>query len=190
VLGVSPAGPPTLPRRPLDAAMLFAPAGELVPVAMRALDAGATLAVAGIHLSDIPRLDCAAELSRTSSYAASPLHSRRRRGVFPARRLPWRPARRRGASARGGRSGLRRPDHRRRRPHPGVDRTGAIRSGRSCLLVIRGWRPIGCCMALFGVTATACALAQRECGHADTDEHGGDARRTTVAVGSRRSTGN
>jgi hypothetical protein len=53
--------------------MLFAPAGELVPVAMRALDAGVTLAVAGIHLSDIPRLDCAAELSRTSSYAASPL---------------------------------------------------------------------------------------------------------------------
>jgi propanol-preferring alcohol dehydrogenase len=47
---------------PLDGAILFAPAGELVPVALRALDRGATLAVAGIWLSDIPRLDYAAEL--------------------------------------------------------------------------------------------------------------------------------
>ncbi len=44
--------------------MLFAPAGELVPVAMRALDQGGTLAVAGIHLSDIPRLVYAEELFR------------------------------------------------------------------------------------------------------------------------------
>ncbi|MET8625131.1 zinc-dependent alcohol dehydrogenase family protein [Kitasatospora sp. NPDC004669] len=42
---------------PLDAAILFAPAGELVPVALAALDRGGTLAVAGIHLSDIPALD-------------------------------------------------------------------------------------------------------------------------------------
>ncbi len=41
---------------PLDGAILFAPAGELVPVALRALDRGATLAVAGIWLSDIPSL--------------------------------------------------------------------------------------------------------------------------------------
>ena len=40
---------------PLDGAILFAPAGELVPVIMAALDRGATLAVAGIWLSDIPR---------------------------------------------------------------------------------------------------------------------------------------
>lgn len=45
------------PPRPLDAAILFAPAGELVPVALAALDRGATLAVAGIHLSQIPPLD-------------------------------------------------------------------------------------------------------------------------------------
>ncbi len=44
--------------------MLFAPAGELVPVAMRALDQGGTLAVAGIHLSDVPSLNYAAELFR------------------------------------------------------------------------------------------------------------------------------
>ncbi|MFD5463901.1 zinc-dependent alcohol dehydrogenase family protein [Kitasatospora sp. NPDC127059] len=42
---------------PLDAAVLFAPVGELVPVALAALGRGATLAVAGIHLSDIPTLD-------------------------------------------------------------------------------------------------------------------------------------
>ncbi|MGH3546991.1 MAG: zinc-dependent alcohol dehydrogenase family protein [Pseudonocardiaceae bacterium] len=47
---------------PLDGAILFAPAGELVPVALRALDRGATLAVAGIWLSDIPALDYADEL--------------------------------------------------------------------------------------------------------------------------------
>lgn len=40
----------------LDSAILFAPAGELVPSALRALDRGGTLAVAGIHLSDIPPL--------------------------------------------------------------------------------------------------------------------------------------
>lgn len=45
------------PPEPLDGAILFAPAGELVPVALRALDRGGTLAVAGIWLSDIPVLD-------------------------------------------------------------------------------------------------------------------------------------
>ncbi|WFB11884.1 zinc-binding alcohol dehydrogenase family protein [Streptomyces sp. LX-29] len=44
------------PPEPLDAAILFAPAGELVPPALAALDAGGTLSVAGIHLSDIPPL--------------------------------------------------------------------------------------------------------------------------------------
>jgi propanol-preferring alcohol dehydrogenase len=44
------------PPEALDAAILFAPAGELVPVALRALDRGGTLAVAGIHLSDVPAL--------------------------------------------------------------------------------------------------------------------------------------
>lgn len=45
------------PPHPLDAAILFAPAGELVPAALTVLDRGATLAVAGIHLSQIPPLD-------------------------------------------------------------------------------------------------------------------------------------
>jgi alcohol dehydrogenase, propanol-preferring len=50
------------PPEPLDGAVLFAPAGELVPVALRALDRGGTLAVAGIWLSAIPALDYATEL--------------------------------------------------------------------------------------------------------------------------------
>ena len=50
------------PPELLDAAILFAPAGSLVPSALRALDRGGTLAVAGIHLSDIPSLNYAAEL--------------------------------------------------------------------------------------------------------------------------------
>jgi alcohol dehydrogenase, propanol-preferring len=50
------------PPEPLDAAVLFAPAGELVPVALRALDRGGTLAVAGIYLSDIPVLNYDREL--------------------------------------------------------------------------------------------------------------------------------
>jgi propanol-preferring alcohol dehydrogenase len=44
------------PPEPLDSAILFAPAGALVPVALAALDRGGTLAVAGIHLTDIPPL--------------------------------------------------------------------------------------------------------------------------------------
>lgn len=44
------------PPEPLDAAILFAPVGDLVPVALAALDRGGTLAIAGIHLSDVPPL--------------------------------------------------------------------------------------------------------------------------------------
>jgi propanol-preferring alcohol dehydrogenase len=55
-------GAEDVPPDPLDSAILFAPAGTLVPPALRALDRGGTLAVAGIHLSDIPPLHYAAEL--------------------------------------------------------------------------------------------------------------------------------
>jgi alcohol dehydrogenase, propanol-preferring len=57
-LGAASAGPAdAAPPEPLDSAIIFAPAGELVPVALEALDRGGTLAVAGIHLSTIPALD-------------------------------------------------------------------------------------------------------------------------------------
>ncbi|MFD4292060.1 zinc-binding alcohol dehydrogenase family protein [Rhodococcus sp. NPDC058505] len=45
------------PPVPLDSAILFAPVGALVPAALAALDRGGTLAVAGIHLTDVPRLN-------------------------------------------------------------------------------------------------------------------------------------
>ncbi|MCJ0903304.1 zinc-binding alcohol dehydrogenase family protein [Rhodococcus sp. ARC_M6] len=41
----------------LDSAILFAPVGDLVPTAMEALNRGGILSIAGIHLSDIPRLN-------------------------------------------------------------------------------------------------------------------------------------
>src|SRR5688572_10872184 len=57
-VGDAGAAPPV----PLDGAILFAPAGEIVPAALAALDRGGVLAVAGIHLSAIPLLDYAAHL--------------------------------------------------------------------------------------------------------------------------------
>jgi propanol-preferring alcohol dehydrogenase len=45
------------PPEPLDAAILFAPVGTLVLPAMAALDRGGRLAIAGIHLSDVPPLN-------------------------------------------------------------------------------------------------------------------------------------
>jgi propanol-preferring alcohol dehydrogenase len=53
----SAAGAADMPPEPLDAAILFAPAGDLVLPALAALDRGGTLAIAGIHLSDIPPLN-------------------------------------------------------------------------------------------------------------------------------------
>jgi propanol-preferring alcohol dehydrogenase len=45
------------PPEPLDAAIMFAPVGELVLPALAALDRGGTLAIAGIYLTDIPSLN-------------------------------------------------------------------------------------------------------------------------------------
>jgi propanol-preferring alcohol dehydrogenase len=54
-LGVCWAGDSTaLPPEPLDAAILFAPVGALVPAALRATAKGGTVVCAGIHMSDIP----------------------------------------------------------------------------------------------------------------------------------------
>ncbi len=43
------------PPEPLDAAIIFAPVGSLVPTALRAVRKGGTVVCAGIHMSDIPR---------------------------------------------------------------------------------------------------------------------------------------
>lgn len=59
------------PPEPLDGAILFAPAGDLVPVGLAALGPGGTLAVAGIWLSDIPAF----------SYEEHLFHEKRLRSV-------------------------------------------------------------------------------------------------------------
>ncbi|MFD8498431.1 zinc-binding alcohol dehydrogenase family protein [Amycolatopsis sp. NPDC059657] len=57
-LGVASAqGAADAPPEPLDSAILFAPVGDLVLPALAGLDRGGTLAIAGIHLSDIPSLN-------------------------------------------------------------------------------------------------------------------------------------
>ena len=87
--GAADAAPP----EPLDAAVLFAPAGELVPVALRALDQGGTLAVAGIHLTDVPALDYAdGAVPGEAAAQRHREHPRRRRGVPAAGRRPARAA--------------------------------------------------------------------------------------------------
>jgi propanol-preferring alcohol dehydrogenase len=48
--GGSDEAPPEI----LDAAIIFAPAGPLVPQALRAVDRGGSVVCAGIHMSDIP----------------------------------------------------------------------------------------------------------------------------------------
>jgi propanol-preferring alcohol dehydrogenase len=54
-LGAAWAGPSdALPPEPLDAAIIFAPAGWLVPAALRAVRPGGRVVCAGIHMSDIP----------------------------------------------------------------------------------------------------------------------------------------
>lgn len=45
---------PSTPSAPLDAAIIFASAGELVPAALAAVRKGGTVVCAGIHMSDIP----------------------------------------------------------------------------------------------------------------------------------------
>ncbi|MBV8522346.1 MAG: zinc-dependent alcohol dehydrogenase family protein, partial [Acetobacteraceae bacterium] len=47
-------GSDTMPPEPLDAALIFAPVGALVPAALRATARGGTVVCGGIHMSDIP----------------------------------------------------------------------------------------------------------------------------------------
>jgi propanol-preferring alcohol dehydrogenase len=57
-------GADAMPPVPLHGSILFAPAGEIVPPALRALRAGGTLACAGIHMSPIPKIDYDRDLFR------------------------------------------------------------------------------------------------------------------------------
>src|SRR5262249_5656124 len=64
------------PPQPLDAAILFAPVGDLVPVALEALDRGGTLSIAGIHLTDVPPLDYQAHLFQERQVRSVPANTR------------------------------------------------------------------------------------------------------------------
>jgi alcohol dehydrogenase, propanol-preferring len=81
------------PPVPLDSAILFAPAGDLVPVAMRALDRGGTLSIAGIHLSDIPPLNYQLDLFQERQIRSVTANTRRDAEEFMALagRIPLRP---------------------------------------------------------------------------------------------------
>jgi alcohol dehydrogenase, propanol-preferring len=65
------------PPEPLDSAVVFAPAGEIVPAALLALDRGGTLALAGIHLTDIPPLRYADHLFQERQIRSVTANTRR-----------------------------------------------------------------------------------------------------------------
>jgi propanol-preferring alcohol dehydrogenase len=50
-------GATATPPEKVDAAIVFAPAGELVPYALQATERGGTVVLAGIHMTDLPALD-------------------------------------------------------------------------------------------------------------------------------------
>jgi propanol-preferring alcohol dehydrogenase len=66
-----------LPPAPLDAAIVFAPAGDVVPPALRALRKGGTLALAGIHMSDVPAMDYASCLFHEKTVTSVESNTRR-----------------------------------------------------------------------------------------------------------------
>jgi propanol-preferring alcohol dehydrogenase len=77
-LGAASAGEPSdTPPVPLDSAIIFAPAGELVPPALAALGPGGTLALAGIHMSDVPVLDYQRHLFREKNLRSVTSNTRR-----------------------------------------------------------------------------------------------------------------
>jgi propanol-preferring alcohol dehydrogenase len=65
------------PPERLDSAILFAPAGGIVPAALEALDRGGTLAIAGIHLSEIPPLRYADHLFQERQIRSVTANTRR-----------------------------------------------------------------------------------------------------------------
>ncbi len=93
-LGASSAqGADDPPPEPLDSAILFAPVGDLVPVALVALDRGGTLAVAGIHLTDVPVLTYERHLFQERDLRSVTSNTRQdgRDFLAAAQRVPIRP---------------------------------------------------------------------------------------------------
>jgi len=77
-LGAASVGGPLEPAPvALDSAIIFAPAGELVPLALESLGPAGTLALAGIHMSDIPALDYQRHLFRERTVTSVTSNTRR-----------------------------------------------------------------------------------------------------------------
>ena len=92
-LGASSAGDThAAPPAPLDSAIVFAPAGEVVPAALAALDRGGTAVVAGINLTDIPSLRYESHLFQERRLRSVTANTRRDGEEFlrVAARLPLR----------------------------------------------------------------------------------------------------
>jgi alcohol dehydrogenase, propanol-preferring len=81
------------PPEPLDSAILFAPVGTLVLPALAALERGGTLAIAGIHLTDIPSLDYQKHLFEERTLCSVTANTRNDGTEFleAAARIPVRP---------------------------------------------------------------------------------------------------
>lgn len=70
-------GPGEMPPRPVDHAVTFAPAGSVIPDAMRALRRGGRLAIAGIHVDRIPELDYDTHLFQEKEIVSVTANTRR-----------------------------------------------------------------------------------------------------------------
>ena len=69
----------------LDAAIIFAPVGELVPQALSAVDKGGTVVCGGIHMSDIPSFPYSILVGRTFHlFSRQPHPPRRQRNLWPS----------------------------------------------------------------------------------------------------------
>jgi len=75
-----------LPPEPLDAAMLFAPVGALVPAALKGVRKGGRVVCAGIHMSDIPAFPYAALWEEREIVSVANLTREDGRTFFPAAR--------------------------------------------------------------------------------------------------------
>jgi alcohol dehydrogenase, propanol-preferring len=64
------------PPVPLDSAVIFAPAGNLVLPALEALDKGGTLSLAGIHMSDVPTMNYARHLFNEKTVTSTTANTR------------------------------------------------------------------------------------------------------------------
>ena len=86
-LGAGWAGPSDAPPpEPLDAAIVFAPVGDLVPLALRAVRKGGRVVLGGIHMSDIPRMPYSILWEERSLVSVANLTRQDAHAFFPAAR--------------------------------------------------------------------------------------------------------